>query len=147
MRGSFNRIGSINHKHKLLSPYRTGNFLDNLSWSRLKVACSTSSAWIKLLTSSAICLLFYSNWSLDDWSSFCSILLAQSGRGNWKWDVQERLDQAINSDVARALINISIGKVDTTFLIYSAIQSTLVNPTYSVPTLGLSDYAGVGITR
>ena len=29
----------------------------------------------------------------------------------------------------------------------SIIQSTLVNPTYSVPTLGLSDYEGVGITR
>ena len=26
------------------------------------------------------------------------------------------------------------------------IQSTLVNPTYSVPTIGLSDYEGVGIT-
>ena len=41
-------------------------------------------------------------------------------------------------------------KPNTIFVIHiqcNGIQSTLVNPTYSVPTLGLSDYEGVGIMR
>ena len=79
-----------------------------------------------MLTSSAICVLFYSYYSDgDDWSSFCSILLAQSGN-EWKLDQESWKSISCSNNfnwhdqankllyfkhVERVFINIPMGKV------------------------------------